>query len=260
MYLPKQIPQLLNQNYRNHINYLEFHEKQFQPYIMCIWKMTSKHTLVEPITNTVLPDGCIDLIVDFKSREIIFTGFSKNTEDVVLEGDVDFIGIRFKPGAIYCLFNVAAGQVMNHTILFHEIEKKENLDSIFATNNTQLQIDVLMRYLATKIDKSKDMQLLSFVDTLYHTPTSKCVSDIGELLGYGTRQLQRVFLKNYGVTPRVLLNILRLHKCLTLLFDHSKSLQDIAMESGFYDQAHFIKEIKRYTGILPTTLLTEYTQ
>ena len=260
MYYPKQIPQLLNQNYRKHINYHEVQEKSLQDFIMCIWCISSKHTLQTPIMNVVLPDGCIDLIIDIKNHEIIFSGFSKNTEDVSLDGDVDFIGVRFKPGAIYSLFKVPANQIMNHVIMFHEIEKEYDFEKVFKVNSMEERIDILTQYLLPKIKQHSDKQFIQLVDTLYTTPTHQCVSDIAEKLGYESRQLQRVFLRHFGVTPKVLLNILRLHKCLTLLFDHTKCLQDIALESGFYDQAHFIKEIKRYTGILPTTLLDEYSQ
>ena len=258
MYNPKQIPQLLNQNYRKYLTYQEYHVEELQDYIMCIWRVTSKETLLKPIMNTVLPDGCIDLIIDINNQIMAFSGFSKNTEVVPVEGSVNFIGIRFKPGVIPAIFNVAGNKVMDHTIMFTDLEKEYDVSPIFKTIDTMTQIDILKQYLLSKVEVVKDKQYLYLVDTLYNTPTNQCVKDIGIKLGYQSRQLQRVFLKHYGVSPKVLLNILRLHKCLTLLFDNTKSLQDIALDSGFYDQAHFIKEIKRYTGILPTALLEEY--
>lgn len=260
MYNPKQIPQLLNKNYRKYLNYQEYYISELQDYIMCIWQITSKEPLLKPIMNTVLPDGCIDLIIDIDKQVMIFSGFSKNTEDVPLESTVNFIGIRFKPGTIPALFDIAGNQVMDHTVMYNDLEKQYDISNIFKTTNITIQIDILKKYLVSKIETIKDKQYLYLVDALYDTPTNQHVKDIGIKLGYGNRQLQRVFLKNYGVSPKVLLNILRLHKCLTLLFDNTKSLQDIALDSGFYDQAHFIKEIKRYTGILPTTLLEEYKQ
>lgn len=258
MYNPKQIPQLLNQTYHKYLNYQEYHDQQLQEYVMCIWQVTSKETLLTPVMNTVLPDGCIDLIIDINNQVIVFSGFSKNTEEVPLQGDVNFIGIRFKPGVIYALFGIDARKVIDHTILFHDLETQHNISTIFKTTNINTQIDILKHYVLLKIEKVTDTQYIHLVDTLYHQPTNQCVKEVSNALGYQSRQLQRVFLKHYGVSPKVLLNILRLHKCLTLLFDDTKSLQDITFDSGFYDQAHFIKEIKRYTGILPTTLLEEY--
>ena len=57
------------------------------------------------------------------------------------------------------------------------------------------------------------------------------------------------------VSPKVLLNILRLHLSLKMMLEDYKKLCDIAVYCGFYDQSHFIKEMKRYIGISPLQLL-----
>ncbi|MBU3875434.1 helix-turn-helix domain-containing protein [Faecalicatena sp. AGMB00832] len=258
MYYPRQIPQLLDETYRKNLTYHEYCIGDLQDYIMCIWHITSKQRLVKPVFNTVLPDGCIDLLIDLNTHMMVFTGFSKNTETVSLEGSINLMGIRFKPGAVYSLFHVKGDTVMDHTVAFSDIEKKYDLSAVFHTTDIWEQIEILKNYLRFHISNADDISFIRFVDDLYYNPTNQCVRDIGKTLGYESRQLQRVFLKHYGISPKVLLNILRLHKCVTLLFDKSISLQDIAVESGFYDQAHFIKEIKRYTGILPTALLEKY--
>lgn len=78
---------------------------------------------------------------------------------------------------------------------------------------------------------------------------------MAEKLGYTKRQLLRIFHKHYGISPKVLLNILRLHLCLSILQRKTMNLAEIASQCGFYDQSHFIKEIKRYTGFSPLKLM-----
>ena len=95
------------------------------------------------------------------------------------------------------------------------------------------------------------------MDELYENPKEQTVILAAKKLGYNQRQLLRIFHKQYGVSPKVLLNILRLHLCLTLLKQSELGLSDIAVQCGFYDQSHFIKEIKRYTGISPLKLLSD---
>ncbi len=96
------------------------------------------------------------------------------------------------------------------------------------------------------------------VEELYNSPKDNNVIAIAKNYGYSERQLYRLFKTNYGISPKVLLNILRLHLCLTLLIDKNVSLVDIANRCGFYDQAHFIKEIKKYTGFSPVQLIERY--
>lgn len=99
---------------------------------------------------------------------------------------------------------------------------------------------------------------MDIVEQLYQSPKEKTVSLLAQDFHWSERQLYRVFKTYYGVSPKVLLNILRLHLCLTLLLEEKMDLLDIANLCGFYDQSHFIREIKRYTGISPLKLLDNY--
>ena len=99
---------------------------------------------------------------------------------------------------------------------------------------------------------------MKVIEKLYENPKEQSVTDIAKELGYNERNLYRVFKANFGVSPKVLLNILRLHLCLTLILEKKMTLIDIALFCGFYDQSHFIKEIKKYTGISPLKIIEDY--
>lgn len=102
------------------------------------------------------------------------------------------------------------------------------------------------------------MPFVEILEELYESPKEQSVMDIAEKLGYNERHLYRVFKANYGISPKVLLNILRLHLCLTLMLEKNMELADIANLCGFYDQSHFIKGIKRYMGISPLKIIENY--
>ena len=99
---------------------------------------------------------------------------------------------------------------------------------------------------------------IEVVEQLYQTPKEQTVITIAESFNYNKRHLYRIFKMNYGLSPKVLLNILRLHLCLTLMIENDIDFIEVANICGFYDQAHFIKEIKKYTGFSPLRLLDNY--
>ena len=99
---------------------------------------------------------------------------------------------------------------------------------------------------------------MKVVEKIYENPSEQSVTGIAKEFGYNERNLYRVFKTNFGVSPKVLLNILRLHLCLTLILENKMNLIDISLSCGFYDQSHFIKEIKRYTGISPLKIIEDY--
>ncbi len=159
-----------------------------------------------------------------------------------------------KPGAFYALFHVNADQVMDHMIPFTEIETTVNPDLFFHCEESK-RIELFRHYLGTKCARSLDHPMIRIVDRLYHQPSDQTVSAIAADLGYNQRQLIRIFKRWYGISPKVLLNILRLHLSLKMMLEDYKKLCDIAVYCGFYDQSHFIKEMKRYIGISPLQLL-----
>ena len=73
-------------------------------------------------------------------------------------------------------------------------------------------------------------------------------------LGY--KQFKRIFAEYVGANPKDYLRVVRFQKALhTLQLQPDISLTHLAYDCGFYDQAHFIKEFKRFSGYTPT----EYT-
>ena len=141
MYYPKQIPYLLNKEFRENIEYKEYNVKELEDYCMCIWTMKSKKILNKTISNNILPDACIDIVIDFVSNTISFAGFSKGTKDFKLDKKIDYMGVRLKPSIFYLLFNVAADKVMDNEIAFSAIEKEDNIDRILELENTNERIE-----------------------------------------------------------------------------------------------------------------------
>ena len=56
MYYPKQVPYLLNKEFKEKVNYKEYRLEELNEYCMCIWQMQSKEYLEETIYNNILPD------------------------------------------------------------------------------------------------------------------------------------------------------------------------------------------------------------
>jgi len=258
MYYPKQIPYLLDKEFKENIQYEEYIIKELSEYIMCIWTMNSKKILDKTIYNYILPDACIDIVIDFSQKTICFAGFSKETISLELSKRIDFMGVRLKPSSFYILFHVPADKIMDHPISFKEIDHKHNLEQIFKETEIKERLNVFKQYLLEKIKEKPSIKTIKIVDELYKCPRNQNVVAVAKNYGYNERQLYRIFKTNYGISPKILLNILRLHLCLTLMMEQNMKPIDIANICGFYDQSHFIKEIKKYTGFSPLQLLERY--
>lgn len=254
-YNPKQYPQLLDETFSKYYSYQEYHIKDIEDFAVCIWSMNSKNPGSEPVFNNILPDACTDIIFDFTTHEIYFAGFSKETKPFPLFGQIDYMGVRLRPSACYSYFSIKATKIMDQTYPIFQT----TLEKIWEKKTIKKRIEWITKELKKQREISFDPQFIYFVNQLYENPNEQTVENLAIHFGYNKRHLYRLFQKNYGVSPKVLLNILRLHFSLELLLEKKKTLTEIAHICGFYDQSHFVKEIKKYTNISPIQLVEKIT-
>ena len=69
--------------------------------------------------------------------------------------------------------------------------------------------------------------------------------------GYSKRTLQRLFREYVGVTPKWVLDRIRLHEAAERMADGGADWASMALDLGYFDQAHFIKAFKAVVGRSP---------
>lgn len=78
------------------------------------------------------------------------------------------------------------------------------------------------------------------------------VKELTSLLGVNYKWLERNFRYYTGLPPKVFLRQHRfVQACLSLLHPQPADFMAIALEHGYYDQNHLIKEFKLFTGAAP---------
>lgn len=84
------------------------------------------------------------------------------------------------------------------------------------------------------------------------------VAQLTAVTGTTERQLQRKFEEHIGISPKRYAGIIRMQYALRMLRKKSTylSLAGIACESGFFDQAHLIREMKNLSGLTPGQYLS----
>src|ERR1700759_5644646 len=80
------------------------------------------------------------------------------------------------------------------------------------------------------------------------------VDDLAALAGRSSFHFSRVFSRSVGVTPHRYVIHLRLQAALALICEGRMSLAEIAADTGFADQSHMSRWIRRVHGIAPSAL------
>jgi AraC-like DNA-binding protein len=81
----------------------------------------------------------------------------------------------------------------------------------------------------------------------------KSIDDVAYKIGVSRRHLERKFINSVGISPKLYSRIIRFHYANKMLNTiNVDSLISIALDSGYYDQAHFCRDYKKFSGTTPS--------
>lgn len=253
----------------------------FQPHpdlaslISCYW------TLEVPADanaqkQRIVPDGCIEMafiLGDDIKRYTSENEFILQPRAMILgqtidafyiqpTGYVNTFAIRFYPYGFANFVTVPIKTLANkETPLASVFEEKivKTLErQIIEAPGTAQRIQVIESFLLKRLNQKLtiDNIVRTTVDALLLTKGSAAINDILKEDPSKRRQMERKFAKQIGVSPKQLGKVIRLQSALKLLLNkNSENLTHVAYESEYYDQAHFIKDFKEFTGTNPREFL-----
>lgn len=90
------------------------------------------------------------------------------------------------------------------------------------------------------------------VSSILHRPDLRCLRQLSDEIGYSQKHFIDLFQQQVGVTPKQYLKIIRFQKAICAIENQKRMhWSQVALESGYYDQAHFIHDFKRFSGFTP---------
>ena len=84
------------------------------------------------------------------------------------------------------------------------------------------------------------------------------VGDLAQVAGLSPVQLERLCRRTLGLSPRSLIQRLRIERAVHLILTTDRTLGDIAAECGFYDQSSFTRQFRSVLSITPGAYRQRY--
>ncbi len=225
--------------------------EQLSSYIESYW-ISSK--VKENHTSFVEPDGCFDIVIHFHNgiNEVYLTGIWDKPIMVNSYKNVDLLGIRFYPKALQAFFNISIGEIKNTSTKVHKQMFKSSIDIelLYNSKNIDELISFFDVFFLSMLEENKTI-IHQFLDELDYNSDVDCIAD---KIGVSRRHLCRELKNKLGITTKAYMNIIRFISAKRMLL-HGKSYTEIVYKCGYYDQSHFIKEFKKYTGKNPSNYI-----
>jgi AraC-like DNA-binding protein len=199
----------------------------------------------------ILPDGCMDLL--WVEGELIIAGPDTRAYVAASEPGVRYAAIRFAPGTAPGFLGVPAREVLDRRVPLADVWSRDRTrwlsDRVGTAADPALALEEAVVNLFDESPDGLTGQVLRGVRQGVAVPA------LAGTVGLSERQLHRRCLDAFGYGPKMLGRVLRMNAAL----DRARSglaLAEVAIQTGYSDQAHFTREIKALTGVPPRALLT----
>lgn len=240
-------------------------------YVECFWTLEGASTLAQP--ERILPDGCIELILNFGAQ------FSQHCDDtqklqprnflvgqmtgpimITPSGPVQLIGIRFHPGGTLPFVRMPLHEVTDQVVELGSFSSALERDLLRVAERPNLlsqKIRAIEEFLTTSLTNSRhDSWSMTIAARIIESRGLVAVEELATDAGISSRQLERRFLSDIGVGPKLLVRIIRFQQVFRAVEQSNNAWAEIALACGYYDQAHLIRDFNQFAQQTPAVLFS----
>jgi AraC-like DNA-binding protein len=220
--------------------------------------------------DPIPPDGYTEIIVHggdaFRRRtadgqwaaqhRVLLAGQATRALQVAPSGYARVVGARLLPHAAYAIFGQPQAQITDAVADLHDIDPHFARALRDDVESRQDGYDMVLALDAALVRRASRRRVTSGAGEATALAI-ECeglirIADLADALDVSTRQLERVFQVQVGLSPKRFLRILRFQAALRAMHTGRRTpWVDVALAHGFYDQAHFIRDFKALAGTSP---------
>lgn len=229
---------------------------ELQYFVEHFWLVSWDFRGEEPYLVETLPHPSVHLVIEKGSARV--GGVMRGKFSTLLAEEGRVFGIKFKPGAFHPFLGAPVSTLTDRQIpvvdLFGD-DGKDLEDEIVREEDDGSMVAIAERFLRARLpERDANVELVgNLVERILDDRSITKVEELAELAGMNTRTLQRLFSRYVGVSPKWVIQRYRLHEAVEQLapgvpIDWPK----LALDLGYFDQAHFIRDFKGIIGVPPS--------
>ncbi|MGF1624399.1 MAG: DUF6597 domain-containing transcriptional factor [Alphaproteobacteria bacterium] len=227
-------------------------------HFQCIWSNACAQGTGRRLA--VVPDGCVDLT--WNEGELMVAGPDVTVAVTPLAAGSTVVGVRFRPGAARAWLGLPLSEIVGGRMPLCQFWGRR-AGRIAARVGDAPTTAGRMRVLAETLGRvATDIEIpppeMGFVFAALRTgSTGHRMANLSDQLDTSPRTLRRRCREAFGYGPKTLDRILRFQRFLDLARGEEPRLADLASASGYADQAHLTREVRRLSGLSPTAVLAQ---
>jgi AraC-like DNA-binding protein len=167
------------------------------------------------------------------------------------------IQVVLKPHALQSLLGLNASELTNNVVGLSEFSAGSLDMQLFDAHTDQERIHLITNYLVSKLEdaRTRDRLVEESLHVIHRNSGLMTVKYLLEHLNLSERQFEKRFSQAVGLTPQFYIRVKRFNAAIRMMKTHPfEKLTDVAYALHYYDQSHFIRDIKAFSGTTPKQL------
>ncbi len=227
-------------------------------FVLCYWKFVGPQLSSRtPIQHFIAPDACTSLVfisnpqMEFRSTALF--GPTKYITETSIFPHSQTVGIRFKPGFTSSLFEKSGKDLRDKNLLpappLSGLDYPEALKLMDSASELFHYFELSLTEVR-KIYQPQAHEMVQEAIRLISVARGNIkIAELVEKIPLSERQLQKVFKKEVGLSLKEFAATIRLRSAIIKMEVEDESYQDTVFDSGYYDQAHFIRDFTKVSRI-----------
>ena len=246
-------------------DYVSFPSSRFKDIVAFYYQMR----IDESKTRTIYPAGNTAVVcrLDNDRPKLCLVGtptVPRKAEYVVSNGD--YFAALFWLGMGYCIFPNPPSEIIDAHIPLDEIfpEASERFTEEMAlAESFHRRVQLFERFLSEIMIDTRQIprQHTQLLENLCRTSDTFWDEDFKKSRHpeFSNRHIRRLCIKYLGLSPKLFRRIFRYQKTLRFLNAYPEDcMAGLALDQGYFDQSHFIKEFRRFQGETPTEFIRKF--
>jgi AraC-like DNA-binding protein len=219
--------------------------------VECFW--TSQTEALQ--LHRVLPDGCADILLTRATGRTaleVVGPMTRFRDHSAAPGQFHF-GIRFRPGMWHDVLGVPAGELVNAILPLEDLwgSRARRLAEPLAEAPSAEGCARIVEGILPPVRSAGPLE--RSVAFLERARGCASIDDVAREAGMSPRQFRRVCLEKTGFSPKLLARVLRFRHAVSRIEPRADAAL-VALDCGYYDQAHLIRDFREFAGQSPGRL------
>jgi AraC-like DNA-binding protein len=228
--------------------------EELAPFIEHFWCVEWDIPGPEPFRVATLPHPSVHIVVERGASRI--GGVMRGRFERLLQGKGRVFGIKFHPGGFAPYFGAGVSLLTDRTVPLSTAFDGAGAHlegAVLSVDDDSARADAAEAFLRRRLPEPDPNVgvVRGVVDRIRADRSLLKVEDVSCLTGVSTRALQRLFNWYVGASPKWVIQRFRLHEAAERLARGHVDGARVALELGYSDQAHFIRDFKAMVGVAP---------